>query len=99
MLCLFRVVQEGVQNAMKHAGASKVSVHLTGASGRLTLTVLDNGVGFDVNAGWGKGVGLASMTERLDAIGGSMHVHSRPGGGTRLSAAVPLAIAEPETAA
>lgn len=99
MLCLFRVVQEGVQNAIKHAGATRVSVHLTGASGRLALTVVDNGVGFDVKAGWGKGVGLASMTERLESIGGSMHVHSRSGGGTRLTAAVSLAVAEPETAA
>ena len=99
MLCLFRVVQEGVQNAIKHANASRISVHLTGASGRLTLTIVDNGVGFDVDAGWGKGVGLASMTERLDAIGGSMDVHSSAGAGTRLTAAVPLAVAQPETAA
>jgi signal transduction histidine kinase len=93
MLCLFRVVQEGVQNAIKHGNASKLSVHLSGASDRLTLMIIDNGVGFDVNAVSGKGVGLMSMTERLEAIGGSIQVHSNPGAGTRLSAAVPTPVA------
>jgi signal transduction histidine kinase len=98
MLCLFRIVQEAVQNAIKHAKASKVSVHLSGASGRLTLTIIDNGVGFDVSAARGKGVGLASMTERLDAIGGSLEIHSNPGAGTKLSASVPTLVAQPTTA-
>jgi signal transduction histidine kinase len=90
MLCLFRVVQEGLQNAVKYSNASQVTVHLRGNTGELTLTVIDNGNGFEVDAAWGKGVGLASMLERLEAIGGSFEVYSRPGIGTRLVGKVPL---------
>jgi signal transduction histidine kinase len=90
MLCLFRVVQEALQNAIKYSGATEVSVRLSGAAGALTLTVADNGAGFDVDAAWGKGLGLISMGERVEAIGGTFKVHSRPGAGTRLEATVPL---------
>ena len=93
MLCVFRVVQEGVQNAIKHSGATAMSVRLSGVSDSLTLTIEDNGAGFDVDAAWRKGVGLSSLTERLDAIGGSLEIQSRPGAGTRLTATVPLEVA------
>ena len=53
------------------------------------MTIIDNGVGFDVDAAWGKGVGLVSMIERLEAIGGALHIHSSPGAGTRVTASVP----------
>jgi signal transduction histidine kinase len=95
-LCLFRVVQEALQNALKCSGAHQVSVDLRGGSGVLTLTIADDGVGFDVEAAWGKGLGLISIGERLEAIGGAFEIHSRPGAGTRLEATVPLRIA-PET--
>jgi signal transduction histidine kinase len=64
-------------------------VHLTGGPKALTLTIADDGVGFDVDAVWGKGLGLISMSERLDAVGGTLEIHSKPGAGTRLEARVP----------
>jgi signal transduction histidine kinase len=89
MLCLFRVVQEGLQNAMKYSNAHELSVHLQGGDNRLGLTITDDGAGFDVDAAWGKGVGLVSMVERLEAIGGTLEISSKLGAGTRLTATVP----------
>jgi signal transduction histidine kinase len=92
-LCLFRVVQEALQNAIKYSQAGEVSVHLAGSRHGLTLSVVDDGVGFDVEVAWSKGLGLVSMKERLEAIGGSLDIRSDPDVGTRLEATVPLDIA------
>jgi signal transduction histidine kinase len=91
-LCLFRVVQEALQNALKYSGARRVLVHLRGVPGGLALTVADDGVGFDVSTAWHKGLGLISMDERVEAIGGTLEIHSAPGAGTRLEATVPLRV-------
>jgi signal transduction histidine kinase len=88
-LALFRVVQEALQNAVKHSRAHEVRVHLEGRGGALALTVVDDGVGFDVDAVWGKGLGLISMQQRLNPIGGALMIHSTPGRGTRLEIHVP----------
>jgi len=90
MLCVFRVVQEALQNALKHSSATTMAVHLSGASGGVTVTIADNGVGFDVDTAWRKGIGLSSISERVDEIGGALEIQSRPGAGTRLTATVPL---------
>jgi signal transduction histidine kinase len=89
-LCLFRVVQEAVQNAHKYSHARHVSVHLRGESEGLTLTVSDDGVGFDVDEAWGKGLGLISMDERLEAVGGTFKISSKPDQGTTVRVFVPL---------
>jgi signal transduction histidine kinase len=88
-LCLFRVVQEALQNAVKHGSARKVTVDLTGNPRGLSLTIVDDGVGFEVDALSAKGLGLVSMKERLEPLGGTLEIHSRPGAGTRLNAFVP----------
>jgi signal transduction histidine kinase len=88
-LCLFRVVQEAVQNAVKHSNANEVAVHVTGGSGGLTVTIVDDGTGFDVAAAWEKGIGLASMVERVEAIGGTLNINSSPDASTRVTATVP----------
>jgi signal transduction histidine kinase len=98
-LCLFRVVQEALQNALRYSRAHEVSVNLSGGSNGLTLTIVDDGVGFDVHGAWGKGLGLISMGERLQAIGGTFDIRSRPGAGTRLDVTVPLCVAAPEETA
>ena len=91
-LCLFRVVQEALQNALKYSAATSVRVHLHGDSGRLALTVTDDGAGFDPNQAWDKGLGLVSMRERVEAAGGTFAVHSAPGHGVRVEASVPVPI-------
>jgi signal transduction histidine kinase len=93
-LCLFRIVQEALQNAIKYSGAYQVRVHLAGDAQGLTLKIEDDGVGFDVSAAWGKGLGLISIDERLEAIGGTFEIRSKPGAGTRLEVTVPFRVAE-----
>jgi signal transduction histidine kinase len=90
-LCLFRIVQEALRNAIRHGGASVITVALRGGPRALYLHIADNGAGFDVGASWGRGLGLVSMSERLESQGGTLALHSRPGAGTRLEATVPLA--------
>ena len=91
-LCLFRVVQEALQNAQKYSHACNVSVHLNGTPEGLTLTISDDGVGFDVDSAWGKGLGLISMGERLEAVSGTFTIASKPGEGTKVSVFVPLSV-------
>jgi signal transduction histidine kinase len=98
-LCLFRVAQEALHNALTHSEASSVSLHLIGDSDRLMMTIVDDGVGFDVDDAWRRGLGLVSMGERLESIDGTLDIQSRPGSGTRLSVSVPFrATAAPEAA-
>jgi len=98
-LCVYRVVQEALQNALKHSGAREIFVDLRGADAGLNLSVIDDGAGFDVSARFGRGLGLVSMNERLEAIGGTLKIRSAPGEGTRLKIRVPLAANESVTLA
>jgi signal transduction histidine kinase len=93
-LCVFRVVQEALQNAVKYSRARQISMHMTGGGNELALTIVDDGQGFDVATAWGKGLGLISMAERLEAIGGTLEIRSQPGAGTRLELRVPFRVAE-----
>jgi signal transduction histidine kinase len=89
-LCLYRVVQEALQNAIKYSRARHISVDLRGHVDTLTLSIADDGAGFDVSGAWGQGLGLISMRERLEAIGGTFDILSTTGSGTRLDITVPL---------
>lgn len=90
-LCLFRVLQEALQNAIKHSGARHFKVELFAAAEEVQLTVSDAGVGFDlleaVNRG---GVGLTSMQQRIQWLRGVFSINSVPGCGTTVAARVPL---------
>ena len=89
-VCVFRVVQEAVHNACKYSAASHVRVHASVDATHLKVTVEDDGIGFDVTAARGGGLGLTSMKERVDAAGGSFAIESAPGRNTRVSFVVPL---------
>jgi PAS domain S-box-containing protein len=91
-LCLFRVVQEGLNNVIKHSGAGEARVSLRGTSDALLLSIADSGRGFDESDAFGRvGLGLASIVERLRLIGGEVTIRSKPGRGTTIDARVPLA--------
>ncbi len=89
-LCLFRIVQEGLRNQKKHSGAAKAQVRLRSVDDKLFVMVYDDGAGFDMDdLGRNEGLGIRSMEERADLLGGRFEIHSRPGQGTRIEAWVP----------
>jgi signal transduction histidine kinase len=90
-LCLFRVLQEGLQNAVKHSGERHFKVELQGTSEEIQLTVNDEGVGFDPQDAMNRrGLGLISMRERLQLVRGKFSIKSQPGVGTAINARVPF---------
>jgi signal transduction histidine kinase len=90
-LCLFRVLQEALQNAVKYSGVRRFTVDLRGTSGEIQLSVRDQGVGFNTEkAKVHSGLGLISMRERLQLVGGEFSINSEPGRGTTVNARVPL---------
>jgi PAS domain S-box-containing protein len=90
-LCLFRVLQEGLQNAVKHSGVKSFAVDLRGTGKSIELTVVDCGIGFEEQEAFtGHGLGLISMRERLQLVHGELSVKSQPGAGTMIRARVPL---------
>jgi len=95
-LTLFRVLQESLQNAMKHSGAELFEVQLRGTSGEVELIVRDDGSGFDVDAAMSnQGLGLISMRERVSLVNGAIVITSRPMGGTEVNVRVPaVAVSE-----
>ena len=89
-LCLYRVAQEALRNVVKHSGSRHASVELSGTADAIRLRVADDGVGFDPGLAAGAGgLGLVSMRERLNLVGGEIAIDSRPAGGTRLAVRVP----------
>ena len=82
---VLRIAQEALQNAIKHAGASRIGVRLDAEDGRLVLEVEDDGVGFDPDGGEtrARSLGLTSMQERAERLGGRLAIAPRPGGERR----------------
>ncbi len=87
---LYRIVQEMLTNVSKHSRARWVSLHLAAEDHSVALTVEDNGIGFDATASHDRGLGLVSMRERAGLLGGSFHLDSARGRGTRIHITVPL---------
>ncbi|OQW38345.1 MAG: hypothetical protein A4C66_00020 [Nitrospira sp. HN-bin3] len=95
--CLFRVMQESVQNVVKHAHATAVTVQLRGSSKGVGLSVTDDGKGFDLrdHRALQRGLGLSSMEERLRQLQGYFQIRSQPDGGTKVCAWLPCEAATP----
>ncbi|HEX4255749.1 MAG TPA: GAF domain-containing sensor histidine kinase [Streptosporangiaceae bacterium] len=85
---LYRVAQEALHNALRHAGARRVTVGLTRSPRRIILEVADDGAGFAPGAP--EGLGFASMRGRAEAVGGTLAIRSAPGRGTAVRLTVPL---------
>ena len=85
---LFRIAQEALANAVKHARASEVSVHLAASGQAVRLVVRDDGQGFDPQR-VPRGMGLAGMRERAAAVGAALEVRTGPGQGTTVEVSVP----------
>jgi signal transduction histidine kinase len=98
-VCLYRIAQEGLRNAIKHSGAQQAEVALRGTADAISLRIIDHGRGFDPRRAQGKrGLGLVSMRERVRFLGGEIAIDSPPSGGTRLYVRVPLTEIVRETA-
>jgi len=96
-LCLFRIAQEALHNAVKYSGTSQFFVALYAIEDEVQLVVYDAGAGFDIEeAKKNRGLGLVSMQERIHLVHGRFAADSRPGKGTRVFAAVPF-VPEKET--
>ena len=88
-LCLFRVVQESLRNAVRHSGAREFAVELTGEAESVSLVVRDEGIGFDyAKAIASSGLGVVSMQERLKLVHGELTIQTGAGHGTRVHARV-----------
>ncbi|PLS83730.1 MAG: hypothetical protein CYG60_21360 [Actinobacteria bacterium] len=86
---LVRIVQEALNNARRHSGASNIRVSLRVEDGRVLAEVSDDGRGFDPRSSMG-GVGMSSMRERAQSLGGELEVESEPGKGTTVRFKGPL---------
>jgi signal transduction histidine kinase len=87
---LLRIVQEFMQNSIKHARCSNISVSLHANGNSLQLHLEDDGKGFDTKAIAGNGIGLSNMKKRAALIGGNFDFESLPGTGTKLDIEIPL---------
>jgi signal transduction histidine kinase len=86
---VYRLVQEALTNAVKHAEASRVEVSVQGGDDEIRIAIHDDGCGFDLSLATG-GRGLTGMRERIELFGGTIEVGSEPGKGTEITATVPL---------
>lgn len=90
---LYRLAQEGLNNSIKHAAASRVTVRVRFLPEAVALIVADNGAGFDADrALTAGGMGLRGMRERVERLAGTLHISSSPGQGTTLAAEIPIAL-------
>jgi PAS domain S-box-containing protein len=90
-LCVFRILQEGLRNVIKHSRASRVEVRLQRHNGTISLDVSDNGAGFDPSKSYlSNGIGIQSMRERVRMFNGTFEVRSGTMRGTQIAVTVPL---------
>jgi two-component system, NarL family, sensor histidine kinase DevS len=93
---IYRVAQEGLTNAVKHAHAERIAVKVVERGHEIVLTVSDGGRGFDPGTAR-RGYGLTGIEERVELVGGSVEVESAPGGGTTITAKFPALRAGSDT--
>jgi len=93
-ITIFRIIQESLNNIIKHAQASNVNIHLVYEEKNVHINVWDNGLGFDLDEAKKRrtsrpSLGLAGMEERAALLGGTVSIQSRPGYGTEIEAVIP----------
>jgi len=96
---LFRIVQEATNNCLRHARARSLRIRLGRTNGRVVGEVIDDGVGFDMdavlNSRTSLPLGLLGMQERVALVGGELRIWSRPGQGTRIRLELPVSEGHP----
>lgn len=89
-VAIFRLTQEAVQNAIKHAEASEIDVKLIVTNNRVNVSVKDDGKGFTLGETKSQSFGLIGMRERVDMLEGTLELTSKPGKGTHVFINIPL---------
>ncbi|MBM7714174.1 sensor histidine kinase [Siminovitchia sp. FSL H7-0308] len=89
-VALFRLIQESVHNALKHAKAETIQVKVEIQSSKVYVTIKDDGIGFDISETKSGRFGMIGMRERVDILDGNLSVHSKPGAGTIITIKIPL---------
>lgn len=97
-LCLYRILQEALHNVAKHSGATRAEVSLVGEFNAIFMRIDDHGAGFDPEALECTGLGLVSMRERVNHVGGLLTIGSARGAGTRIGVHLPLTVAAEQDA-
>jgi signal transduction histidine kinase len=92
---VYRIATEALNNSLKHSRASEVNVALSATPQYFELVIQDNGIGFDLGQKSAGGMGLITMHERSNRIGGSLTIDSKPQTGTRVILTVPVNQAQP----
>ncbi len=87
-LNIYRIIQEQLNNIVKHAAAKKVSISIQAGNGFISIDVADDGKGFDINKKR-KGIGISNMMDRVESFNGEMAVESSPGNGCKISFKIP----------
>jgi signal transduction histidine kinase len=90
-LCVYRLVQEGLRNVLRHSGARQALVEIAERSDELEIRIADSGIGFALSSLGVESFGLLSMQERVHQFGGRLVVHTAPGTGTRIGIRIPIA--------
>jgi signal transduction histidine kinase len=90
-VCIYRFVQEGLNNAYRHAGGAGQTVQVIGSSEELSIEVADSGPGFcSSNSGNGDGLGLAGLRDRVETLGGKFSLETQLGSGTKVRGSFPM---------
>jgi signal transduction histidine kinase len=92
--CIYRVVQEALHNCSRHSRATTVRIRVQQHDNKISLSIQDDGHGFDVKHS--KGMGLLGIEERVARLGGKFRIHSEPGNGTIMTITLPLVDTEPD---
>jgi signal transduction histidine kinase len=95
---LYRIAQEALHNTIKHAQASRVALNLDCDADAIRMEIRDDGKGFQADASYPGHLGLRSMRERAERLGGELNVESSPDSGTHIRVRIPLAPAPAEGA-
>jgi signal transduction histidine kinase len=83
---VYRIIQELVNNALKHADANQILMQLTKTPTKVLITVEDNGKGFDLNSlGKTSGIGIANIKHRVNYLNGTIQINAKPGDGTSVN--------------
>lgn len=90
-LVLIRVIQECLNNAIKHASPTAINVEMTKSGGCLLVRIADNGEGFDTSQ-QSKGIGMTNLRKRMETIGGAFEIISSPGNGTQINLSLPVSV-------